>query len=233
MNFRATETQGTLYVISTPIGNLGDLSPRAVECLRNVALVCAEDTRTFAILAKKFSLDVSCVSYHDFNERSRTTQIISRLREGDNIALVSEAGTPTISDPGYRLVHQCRLSGITVTAVPGACALIAALSISGLPTDRFYFGGFLPQKKGKRRRVLEEACASGVTSIFYESPYRVLKTLEELETLAPERSLFLARELTKKFEETLSGTAREILSSLKQRASIKGELTLIVSGADD
>jgi len=227
---------GQLYVVATPIGNLADFSPRARDTLGKVALICCEDTRVFGKLAQQFGIGTPKLSYHEQNESSRVEEILARLRQGDDIALVSDAGTPGISDPGYRIVRACRKEGIAVTAIPGPSASVAALSISGLPTDRFYFEGFLPVKKGKKESTLKQLLALEVTAICYESPHRIENSLRMLGDLAPQREVFLARELTKLYEETIFGTAEEILArfhsgeSDKASRSIKGEIVLIISG---
>jgi 16S rRNA (cytidine1402-2'-O)-methyltransferase len=221
-------TRPVLYVVSTPIGNLGDMTPRAVEILRAVDLVLAEDTRSFGKLAKRFAISTPSQSFFEHNERMRLDSALERLKHGAALALVSEAGTPTINDPGFRLVKACRAVGIPVSPVPGACAAIAALSVSGFETDSFYFGGFLPTKDGKRRSVLESALAMGVTVIFYESPFRILKTLHALIEIGFRREVFIAREMTKIHEEFLTGTCAEITEILGCRQSIKGEIVLVL-----
>lgn len=221
---------GKLYVVATPIGNLGDMSLRAVDTLKSVELVLAEDTRSFGILKKHFEIETRAQSYHDHSERTQTPGIIELLKAGKNIALVSEAGTPTISDPGYRLIKACQEEGIIVRAVPGPSAVIAALSISGFPTDRFTFEGFLPPSGGKRRKRLAAALEREETSVLYESPFRILKLIDEVAAIDPTRELFLAREITKFHEETVNLPAAEMSAALKQRASIKGECVLLVHG---
>ena len=221
---------GALYVLATPIGNLGDLAPRAVEILRASDLILAEDTRAFARISQCFHITRPVLSYFDHNEQKRAAEVLKRLQGGEMVALTSNAGTPCISDPGYRLVHACRSAGIPVKTVPGPCAALAALSISGFETDCFFFAGFLPVKAGKRKAVLEEALERECASIFYESPHRAAKTLAELAVLSPDRDIFLARELTKIYEETLLGTAQELKDNVAARSSIKGELVLIVRG---
>lgn len=221
---------GTLTLVSTPIGNLGDFSPRAVETLRAADLVLAEDTRSFKLLASQFNVSVQVYSFHDHNEERSVSNTISMLRDGKNIALVSEAGTPTISDPGYRLVRACREQGIPVTAVPGPNAAIMALSISGFETDRFLFAGFLPRVKGKKRRTLTELMELTAPIIIYESPFRVLDTLQAINEVDPTREVFLARELTKKFEECVTGTSSSLLEAFQDGGKLKGEFVIIVRG---
>lgn len=219
---------GTLFVIATPIGNLDDLSKRAVCMLQSCNLILAEDTRSFRVLASRYQIVTPVQSYYDHNEEKKAPFFVEKLLAGTDIALVSDAGTPTISDPGYRLIKRCHEHHIPVKTIPGPCAAIAALSISGLETNRFCFEGFLPMKKGKWLKVLQQALERGITTIFYESPYRILKTLETLEQLAPLQRVFVARELTKIYEESFSGTVSEVKEALKQRSSVKGEVVLIV-----
>lgn len=219
---------GSLFIVATPIGNLGDISARAISTLQETDLVFAEDTRKFKILAARFEIKTQVTSFHEQNEKKVTPWAIEKLKSGAIIAVVSEAGTPTISDPGYRLVCACRKEGIPVIPVPGPSALIAALSVSGLETNRFLFEGFLPYKKAKREKMLQRALESNTTTIFYESPYRILSTLELIETLEPGRSLFLGRELTKKFEQSVRGTASEIIAALSVKKKQKGEFVLII-----
>ncbi len=223
---------GTLYVVATPIGNLGDISSRACKVLQEVNLVLAEDTRTFRRLAAHLGINTPVTSYHEHNEQRRTPEIISRLKEGENIALVSDAGTPSISDPGYRLLHAAGRQSLCVRSVPGPCSLIAALSISGLPTNAFAFYGFLPHKEAKKKRLLAQTLKQGITTVYFESPYRILKTLAVLEELLPEAELFLARELTKLHEETLRGSPSELREVLSERSTVKGELVLIVGQSE-
>ena len=222
----------TLYVVSTPIGNLNDISPRAIEVLKSVSVILCEDTRTFGKLAGHFSIKTKLLSYHDHNEIKRSEEIIALLESGQSIALVSDAGTPTISDPGYRVINACHGHNISVSPIPGPSAIIAALSCSGFETHKFNFGGFLPVKDGKRRTALTEALEFESTSVFYESPYRILKSLKALKELEPGREIVVARELTKKFEEILRGTAEEIYETLSSRSSIKGEFVLLVRGSE-
>ena len=216
---------GSLYVVATPIGNMSDLSPRAADILQRADLVVAEDTRSF----KRLAANPHVLSYFEHNEQQRVPQVLALLAEGKSVALVSEAGTPTISDPGYRLVRACRQAGYSVLAVPGPSAAVAALSISGLPSDRFSFEGFLPVKEGKKRRALEEAIDSGRTAIFYESPHRIKKTISLLASQSPECQVFVCRELTKIYEECFFGSAAEVTAMLAERESLKGEFVLIIS----
>src|SRR5580658_6107297 len=196
---------GTLYLVATPIGNLEDITLRALRVLRECDVVAAEDTRRSGQLLKHFGISKPLLSYFQFNEAKRSEEIIERLRRGGKIALVTDAGSPGISDPGERVVRAAIAAGLRVEPVPGPSALIAALTASGLPTDEFHFAGFLPHKSGQRRNKLEALKAVEGTLMFYESPYRIVKLLEELTELYPLRKLVLARELTKKFEEFRSG----------------------------
>jgi 16S rRNA (cytidine1402-2'-O)-methyltransferase len=220
-------TPGTLYLVATPIGNLEDITLRALRVLKECDVVAAEDTRHSGQLLKHFGISKPLLSYFQFNEARRGEEILERLRRGEKVALITDAGTPGISDPGARVVSAARAAGLRVEAVPGACALVAALTSSGLPTDEFHFVGFLPHKSGQRRRQL--AALEGVpgTLIFYESPYRIVKLLEELTDLYPDRPVALARELTKKFEEFCFGAPRQLLDGMRER-SIKGEFVVLM-----
>ncbi len=219
---------GILYVVATPIGNLDDLSLRAAKVLRTVAAVACEDTRQTAKLMEAAGAQRPLISLHEHNEKERSGELVSRLLAGEDLALVSDAGTPLISDPGYRLVEAAIVAGIRIVPIPGASAVLAALSASGLATDAFVFAGFLPQKQKARREALEKWCVLPVTVIFFESPHRVLETLTDIGELFPERRLVAARELTKIHEEFLRGTAKEIYSLLKTRSSVRGEFTLLL-----
>lgn len=197
----ANLTPGTLYVVATPIGNLDDISARALRTLREVALIAAEDTRHSARLMQHFGIGTPLAACHEHNERDHGSRFIARLQAGEDVALISDAGTPLISDPGYHLVRQAHAAGIAVVPVPGACALIAALSAAGMPSDRFIFEGFLPAKAVGRRARLEQVKAEPRTMIFYEAPHRILECLEDMRTVfGDERQVLLARELTKTFE---------------------------------
>ena len=220
---------GTLYVVATPIGNLEDISLRAIRILGEVDLIACEDTRHTRKLLDRYGISKPLVSYHEHNEQPRAAELLSDLQAGKNIALVSDAGTPLIADPGYRLVEQAREQGVTVTPVPGPCALIAALSASGLATDSFLFHGFLPPKQGQRRKLLTELKTLEATLIFYEAPHRILETLEDIAATLGQRRVVLARELTKIHEEFLRGTPAELRSALAERPSVKGEITVMVA----
>lgn len=221
-------TPGTLYLVATPIGNLEDITLRALRVLKECDVVAAEDTRHSGQLLKHFGISKPLLSYFQFNEAKRSEEILERLRQGQKVALVTDAGTPGISDPGERVVKAARAAGFRVESVPGACALVAALTSSGLPTEEFHFIGFLPHKSAQRRRRLEELASIPGTLVFYESPYRVLKLLEQLAELYNERQVVVARELTKKFEEIRSGSPRQLLEGMQKRA-IRGEFVILVS----
>ena len=220
-------TPATLYLVATPIGNLEDITLRALRVLRECDVVAAEDTRRTGQLLTYFGISKPLLSYFRFNEAKRSEEILQRLSRGEKIALVSDAGTPGISDPGERVAHAANSAGFRVESVPGACALIAALTASGLPTDEFHFVGFLPVKSGQRRRLLDQLKDVPGTLAFYESPYRIEKFLAELSEVFPATTVVLARELTKKFEEFLRGTPADLLEMAKKR-SLKGEFVVLV-----
>jgi 16S rRNA (cytidine1402-2'-O)-methyltransferase len=221
-----------LYVIATPIGNLGDITLRALEILRDVDVIAAEDTRHSGILLKRYEIAKPLLSFHEHNEAMRTAHLVERIERGDNIALISDAGTPGISDPGMRLVRECIKRDLPYTVVPGASSILTALVGSGFNVDTFFFGGFLPNKSGGRERELLAAAERPVTSIFFESPHRLLKTLRAATGVLHDRRLCVARELTKKFEEFRSGTAGELLVHYQTRAP-KGEIVLVIAGSRD
>ncbi|MCZ2150621.1 MAG: 16S rRNA (cytidine(1402)-2'-O)-methyltransferase [Bryobacterales bacterium] len=220
---------GKLYVVATPIGNLEDLTFRAARILGEVDVIACEDTRQTAKLLAHLSLHKPLVAIHEHNERERAAELAARLAAGASIALVSDAGTPLISDPGYRLIQAATETGIPVVPLPGPCAAITALSASGLPTDAFYFGGFLPAKANQRRKYLEALKPLPATLIFYEAPHRILETLEDIRVCYPERRITVARELTKVHEEFLRGTGAEVLAELAARPAMKGEFTLLIA----
>jgi 16S rRNA (cytidine1402-2'-O)-methyltransferase len=221
---------GRLYVVATPIGNLEDITVRALRVLREVELIATEDTRRTRILLEHYQLDKPLTSLYEHNESQKAPALIRHLQAGDSIALVSEAGTPLISDPGYRLVQLALAHGITVIPIPGPSALIAALIVAGLPTDRFVFEGFLPKKPGKRRKRLEALRDEPRTLVFYESPRRVHALLSDMQALWGDRRVVVARELTKKFEEVLRGRITEVQALLGEHPPL-GEVTLVVEGA--
>ena len=225
-----SETSGTLYLVPTPIGNLADLTRRAQEVLESVDIVACEDTRHSGRLLKALGLSKRLVSYHDFNEQSRADQLIELIRQGQTVAVISDAGSPGIADPAYRIVRTAIESGITVIPLPGPTSIIPALTASGLPTDRFFFEGFLPHKSGARRTRLGKLAEYDHTLVFFESPHRAVKSLEDiLETLG-DRPACLARELTKLHEEFIRGTVAEILAQVGKK-TIRGEIVLVVAGA--
>ncbi len=218
-----------LYLVATPIGNLGDITFRAVEILKSCDYILCEDTRHSLRLLQHYSIQKHLTSYHMFNEASREKKVIEDLQSGKIIALISDAGTPGIADPGMRLVKKCREENLKVEGIPGPCAAIQAITCSGMSTERFQFWGFLPKTSGRLQSQLEEILTYSGTTICYETPHRLLKVLEVLKRLAPERKIGVARELTKKFEEVRTGTASELLVEWKTR-SVKGEIVLLISG---
>jgi len=220
---------GTLYIIATPIGNLEDISYRAVRILGEVDCIAAEDTRRTRILLNHYHIKNRLTSYFEHNEKIKTGAIIEMLKAGKQVALVSEAGTPAISDPGYRVLAEAVRQDLRVVPVPGACAAVTALSVSGLPVHRFAFEGFLPPKKGKRKTFLTRLAGEERTLIFYESPYRILNTLEDMLAVFGDRYAVLAREITKLHEEIIRGRLTEINERLNP-GKIKGEITLLVAG---
>jgi len=219
-----------LYVVATPIGNLGDITLRALEVLKSVDLVAAEDTRHSGILLKHFGIKKAFISYHRHNEAMRTPQLIEHLTQGENIALITDAGTPGLSDPGARLVRECIKRELPRTIIPGPSSIVTALIGSGFLTDQFSFRGFLPVKSGQRERELRAAADRGETLIFFESPYRITKTLAVCADVMPDRELCIARELTKRFEEFRRGTAKELLMHYDVHPP-KGEIVLVISGS--
>jgi 16S rRNA (cytidine1402-2'-O)-methyltransferase len=218
-----------LFLIGSPIGNLGDITLRALEVLKTVSVVAAEDTRRSSILLKHFEISKQLISFHEHNEAKRTSELIERLRGGENVALLTDAGMPSISDPGYRLVRASIESGIRIEVIPGPSAVLTALVGSGLPTDRFYFGGFLPVKSGQRERELLAALTREFTSIYFESPHRIMRSLEVISGVEPARSVCVARELTKRFEEYQRGEAATVLAHYVNHPP-KGEITLLIKG---
>ncbi|MDI9246273.1 16S rRNA (cytidine(1402)-2'-O)-methyltransferase [Marinobacter sp. CHS3-4] len=228
-----TETSGILYIVATPIGNLEDISARAIAVLSSVSLIAAEDTRHSGRLLQALGVDTRMMALHDHNERDRAQQLLSKLESGEDIALISDAGTPLISDPGFVLVREARRRGLQVSPVPGPSAIISALCAAGLPTDRFAFEGFLPAKKGGRCAILERLVSESATLVFYESPHRILDSVADIaEVMGADRELVIARELTKTFETFYSGAASEVLQSLRQDPhGSRGEFVIMVAGA--
>ena len=220
--------KGSLYLVATPIGNLEDITYRAVKVLSLVDLIAAEDTRTTKVLLDHYGISKPMVSYFSYNEHRRTPQLIEKLLLGQSIALVSDAGTPGISDPAFHIVQTALASGITIVPIPGPSAFVSALIVSGLPTDRFVFEGFLPVKKGRKTK-LEALRSEPRTIILYESPHRILKTLSEIQSVFGERHVVVARELTKKFEEIVRGPISSILPELSRKPA-RGEYVLIIQG---
>ena len=221
---------GILYIVATPIGNLEDITLRALRVLKEVDVVAAEDTRHTQILLSRHDIHTPLTSYHEHNEKTKAQELVTRLVQGQNIALVSDAGTPAISDPGFRLVVQAIRAGVRIIPIPGASALTAVLSASGLPTDRFVFEGFLPAKKSQRREKLQTLRDETRTLIFYEAPHRLKEALDDIHELMGNREAVLAREVSKIHEEFLRGPISELLRTLGG-GDIRGEVTLIINGA--
>ena len=225
-----TESFGSLFVVGTPIGNLSDMSERCINTLKQADIIACEDTRTSGNLMKQFNIQAKLTSFHQHNEHRKVQDIINLLKTGKNVALISDAGMPAISDPGFLLTREAHKNGIAVVPIPGPNAAVTALAASGLPSDRFIFEGFLPQKKGRKTRMMNLKEETR-TLVFYESPYRVVRFLKELEEhFGPERLAVIARELTKKFEEIKRGTLSELKQDFENRPSIKGEFVIIVAG---
>lgn len=223
---------GKLYIVPTPVGNLADMTPRAIEVLNNVSLIVAEDTRTSGTLLKHFGIATPTASHHKFNEHETSAPIVERIKGGEDIALISDAGTPGISDPGFMLARECRRNDVEVITLPGATAFVPALVSSGLPCERFIFEGFLPQKKGRATRIAQIA-ANTVTSIIYESPLRLVKTLQQLaEACGAHREASVSREISKLYEETRRGTLGELIDWFSANAP-RGEIVIILAPADD
>lgn len=229
------DQSGALYIVATPIGNLDDLSPRATAILSRVAVIAAEDTRHSGRLLQHLGLRKPMMALHDHNERDRAEDVLGRLAAGQDVALISDAGTPLISDPGYVLVRAARARGFRVTPVPGACALVTALSAAGLPTDRFLFEGFLPAKQGARKAALERLARESATLVFYESPHRIIDTVRDIaRIMGGERELVLARELTKTFETFYAGAAESVADTLAADPhGSRGEFVVMVHGCSD
>lgn len=227
-------TRGTFYLVGTPIGNLEDMSFRAVRTLKEVQLIACEDTRQTQKLLNHYGIETPTTAYHEHNELTRSAELVMQMEQGKNIALVSDAGMPGISDPGFRLVTLAIRHRIAVVPIPGPSAFLSALVASGLPTDAFRFLGFLPSKEGQRAKTIEGVRNSTRTLIFYEAPHRLIDTLQEtVQILGPERPVVVAREVTKLHEEFVRGTATEVLAQLKQREEVKGEITLLIGRAPE
>ena len=223
---------GTLYLVAVPIGNLDDLSPRARDALRSVAVVAAEDTRHFATLARHHGIAPRAVSYHDHNEVARTRELLARLRSGEDVALVSDAGTPLVSDPGYRLVRAAIEAGVAVTSIPGPSAVTTAIAASGLPPHPFRFIGFLPRTAAQRRATLEALAQDEATLVAFEAPRRIVDALGDALDLLGDRPACVARNLTKPHERYQRGTLSELRTQLVEEGEIRGECTLVVGGAE-
>jgi 16S rRNA (cytidine1402-2'-O)-methyltransferase len=231
---RTTTEKPALYLVATPIGNLEDITLRALRLLKEVDLIACEDTRQTQKLLNHYAIATRTTSYHEHNEAARSVELVQQMKEGASVALVTDAGMPGISDPGYRLITLAIEHGVPVVPVPGASAFLAALVASGLPTDSFRFSGFLPAKRGERRTALEAIKNSPRTQVFYEAPHRIVETLTDVvEVLGESRHVVVAREVTKLHEEFLRGRAAEVLETLKAREAVKGEITLLIGKADD
>jgi 16S rRNA (cytidine1402-2'-O)-methyltransferase len=224
---------GTLFVVASPIGNPADLTPRAAETLRSVAIVAAEDTRHFATLARHHGVDARAVSYHDHNEEARARELVARLIAGDDVALVSDAGTPLVSDPGYRLVRAAIDAGILITSLPGASAVTTALAASGLPPHPFRFLGFLPRAAAARRAALEAVAGDDATLVAFEAPRRLADALRDARDVLGDRPACLARNLTKPHERYQRGSLAELIAELEAEGDVRGETTLLIGGATE
>ena len=226
---------GILYVVSTPIGNLADMTPRAVTILNQVDIIACEDTRSSKTLLNRFDIKTKCLSYHEHSDERAIDVIMGKIQKGENIALISDAGTPLISDPGFKLVRKARALDISIIPIPGSCAAISALSVSGLNTDTFLFKGFLPRKREDRKNTLEQIRGYQHSIIFYESPHRVLESIKDMKLiLGNKRKIFMAREMTKLFETYFSGTIGELIELIeKDPSNTKGEIVLIVEKCNE
>lgn len=231
---RTTTEKPALYLVATPIGNLEDITLRALRLLKEVDLIACEDTRQTQKLLNHYAITTRTTSYHEHNEATKSVELVQQMKEGASVALVTDAGMPGISDPGYRLITLAIQHGVPVVPVPGASAFLAALVASGLPTDSFRFSGFLPVKRGERRTALEAIKNSPRPQVFYEAPHRIVETLTDVvEVLGEARHVVVAREVTKLHEEFLRGRAGEVLETLKARESVKGEITLLIGKVED
>ena len=224
-----TEKTGTLYIVSTPIGNLKDCTYRSLELLGDVDLIAAEDTRRTGVLLKHYELKTPLTSFNSYNQEKKSAGLITRLQEGQNLALVSDAGTPGVSDPLYHLIRAALAKSVPVISLPGPSAVLVALTVSGLPVNRFVFEGFLPRKKG-RKKLIEELAQEKRTIVIFESPHRITRTLKELYKAMGDRKAVIARELTKIYEEVIRGTIED-LAIITEKRKLKGEITLVISGA--
>lgn len=222
--------EGKLYIVATPLGNLEDVTFRAVRILSEVDGIACEDSRRTVKLLNRYEIKTPLITYQEYNKEQAGEKIIARLKRGQRIALVSDAGTPGISDPGFNLIRDCIREGVEVEVIPGPSAIISALVLSGLPTDRFAFEGFLPSKRERRREKLRELSSEERTLVFYESPHRIRETLEDMREILPGRPLALVREMTKIHEEVLRGTVEEVCEEISSRESLHGEITLVVGG---
>lgn len=224
-----TPPQASLFLVSTPIGNLADITLRALDTLNHVSVIAAEDTRQTQKLLRHYDIQTPMTSYHDHNKEEKARVLLQKLAEGNSIALVTDAGTPCIADPGYYLINRSIAAGIPVIPIPGPAAFLAALSASGLPTDAFIFEGFLPKKKAARIRHFESLADEERTMVWYESPHRIVRTLSDIQSVFGDRRVVVAREMTKKFEECLRGPVSEVISRLEKK-TVRGEITLVVEG---
>jgi len=227
------EEQTNLYLVPTPIGNLEDITLRAIRILKEADIILAEDTRTSGKLLKHYEIKTKMESYHKFNEHKSVDRLLQRMKQGEQFALISDAGTPAISDPGYLLSKAVLEEGLKLEVLPGATAFVPAIIKSGFSCDRFFYEGFLPHKKGRQTKM-KEVAENNFTTVFYESPHRIVKALEQIvEFIGPERKVSVSREISKMFEETITGTAEEVLANLKAREKVKGEIVLVISGKDE
>ena len=227
------EEQTNLYLVPTPIGNLEDITLRAIRILKEANIILAEDTRTSGKLLKHYEIKTKMESYHKFNEHRAVDRLLERMKLGEQFALISDAGTPAISDPGYLLSKAVLEEGLKLEVLPGATAFVPAIIKSGFSCDRFLYEGFLPHKKGRQTKM-KEVAENSFTTVFYESPHRIVKALEQIvEFIGSERKVSVSREISKMFEETINGTAEEVLNNLKAREKVKGEIVLVISGKDE